>query len=92
MTFQSVLSIGIILIGIYLIVSSIPGLFSYLSNWTVNKTRFIDRDFVRDFTIRQIIEIIGIMIKLVIAFLIIKYNAKIAGKIMENNCNGKTVA
>ena len=83
LSFQSALSIGIILIGIYLIISTVPTLFSYLSNWTINKTKFIDKDFVKEYTIRQFIEIIGIIIKIIFAYITIKYNGKIVSKIIK---------
>jgi hypothetical protein len=82
LNYENALSICIIVIGIYLVIDSIPMLFSYISSFTVSKTRYVDKDFLKEYTIKEIIEIIGILLKMIIAFMVIKYNKKIIKKII----------
>lgn len=83
--FKNALSIGIILIGIFIIIDTIPKLFSYLSNFVISKTRFVDKNFSKTYTIKEIVEIIGILIKIIVSFLIIKQKNEIINKIIEIN-------
>jgi hypothetical protein len=83
--FKNALSIGIILIGIFIIIDAIPKLFSYLSNFVISKTRFVDKNFSKTYTIKEIVEIIGILIKIIVSFLIIKQKNEIINKIIEIN-------
>jgi len=80
---KNALSVGIILLGIFLIIDAIPKLFSYLSNFAISKTRFVDKDFLKTYTIKEIVEIIGIIIKMTVSFLIIKYNDAIIKTIIK---------
>jgi hypothetical protein len=79
---KNALSVGIIFIGIFLFIDSIPMLFSYLSNFAISKTRFVDKDYLRDYTIKEIVEVIGIILKMIVSFLLIKYREEIISKIM----------
>jgi hypothetical protein len=81
--YKNILSVGLIVLGVYLFIDSIPRLFSYISNFAINKTRFVDRDFLRAYTIKEIVEIIGIIIKMITSIMLIKYNEKIILKIYE---------
>jgi len=81
--YKNALSVGIILIGIFLIIDSIPVLFSYISNLTISKTRFVDANYLRKYTIKEIVEIIGVLIKIVISYLIIRYNGILIDKIVD---------
>jgi len=81
--FGNILSVGLIVIGVYLFINSIPRLFSYLSNFAISKTRFVDKDYLREYTIKEIVEIIGIIIKIITSYMLIKYNNKIVNKIIE---------
>jgi len=81
--YNKLLSIGLIVIGVYLIIDTLPVLFSYISNYIVSKTRFVDKDFLREWSIKSIIEIIGIAIKIIISFVIIRYNDKVVEKIID---------
>jgi hypothetical protein len=88
--YGNILSVGLIILGIYLIFDSLPKLFSYIANFVISKTRFVDKDFLREYTIKEIVEMTGIAIKIVMAFSIIKYNEKIVKKIKlmsENKSN-----
>ena len=80
--FNNILSIGLIILGIYLIISSLPVLFSYTSNYIVSKTRFVNNEyFLKEYSIKDVIEIIGIIIKIIVSYIIIRYNNKIIDKI-----------
>jgi hypothetical protein len=79
--YNKILSISLIVIGIFLIIDTLPILFSYLSNYIVSKTRFVDRDFLREWSIKSVIEIIGVAIKMIISFVLIRYNDKVVEKI-----------
>jgi len=83
--FNNALSVGIILIGIFLIIDTIPKLFSYLSNFVISKTRFIDKKYLKNYTIKEIVEIIGIIIKMIVSYLLIKYREEIISKIAGIN-------
>jgi hypothetical protein len=75
--YKKIMSIGIILLGLYFIIETLPKLFSYISNYIIFKTRFVDRSFPKEYTIKEIIEIISIIIKITTSFIIIKYRKKI---------------
>jgi len=81
--FKNALSVGIILMGIFLFIDTIPKLFSYLSNFAISKTRFVDKDYLRTYTIKEIVEIIGIIIKMIVSFLLIRQKDAIINKIIE---------
>ena len=90
--FGNILSVGLIVIGVYLFINSIPRLFSYLSNFAISKTRFVDKDYLREYTIKEIVEIIGIIIKIITSYMLIKYNNKIVNKIIEIKSEKSNVA
>jgi hypothetical protein len=69
---ENLLSIGIILLSLYLIIDTIPKLFAYIANYIVNKTRFV-QDYIKNYTISQIIEIMGIIIKIIVSVVLIKH-------------------
>jgi heme/copper-type cytochrome/quinol oxidase subunit 2 len=85
--YNRILSTGLIVLGIFIIIDTLPVLFSYISNYVVSKTRFGNNDFLREFSIKSVIEIIGIIIKIIISFVIIVYNDKVIEKI--NNFRNK---
>jgi hypothetical protein len=88
--FENALSLGIIILGIYLILDTLPRAFSYLSNLLISQSRFVDRDFLREYTIKEIVEIIGILLKIFGAFIVIRHNRKIVKKIIEINNKSNT--
>jgi hypothetical protein len=90
--FKNAISVGIILMGIYLIIDTIPKLFSYLSNVIISKTRFVDKEYLKNYTIKEIVEIIGIIIKMIMSYLLIKYRDVLISKIMEINKGKSNVA
>jgi hypothetical protein len=92
LNYKSALSVGIILIGIYLIIDIIPMLFSYLSNIIISKSRFVDKDFLKQYTIKEVVEMIGIGAKIIVGLLIIKYNGNIINKIIEANKDKSNIA
>jgi hypothetical protein len=73
---ENILSVGIILLSIYLIIDTIPKLFSYVTNYIVNRTRFV-QDYIKNYTISQMIEILGIIIKIIVSAILIKYRNNI---------------
>jgi len=81
--YNKLLSIGLIVIGVYLIIDTLPILFSYISNYIVSKTRFVDKDYLKEWSIKSVIEIIGVAIKIIISFVIIRYNDKVVEKIID---------
>ena len=83
--FKSLLSLALIVLGIFFIIDTSPRLFSYIGNFVTSKTRFVDRDFLRNYTIREFIEMIGIIVKLLLAYTIIRHNRKIVDKIIAIN-------
>ena len=89
--YKNALSLCIIILGIYLILDTLPGIFSYLSNLLISQTRFVDKDFFREYTIKEIVEIIGILLKIFTAFMMIRHNRKIVKKIIEINNKSNVV-
>ena len=83
--YENILSLCIIILGIYLILDALPRTFSYLGNLLISKSRFVDKDYLKEYTIKEIVEIIGILLKIFTAFIIIKHNRKIIKKIIELN-------
>jgi hypothetical protein len=74
---DNILLIGINILCIYFILDSLPSIFYYVSEYLVSKTRFVDRTFLEEYTTRQILQIIGIFVKIISAILLIKYKEKI---------------
>ena len=85
--YNKILSFGIIILGIFLLIFPIPRIFSYAANFVVARSRFVDDTFIREMRIRDVIEIIGIGLKMMAGYLIIKYNDKVIKIIMEMNKN-----
>lgn len=81
--YKNALSIGLIILSIYLIISSFPRIFSYLSNWLISKSRFVDKDYLKDYTIREVVELFGIFVKILASYLLIKYNENIIDRIIN---------
>jgi hypothetical protein len=77
LNYENVLSVGINILCLYFIIDTSPRLFSYISNYILDKTRFVDKDFLKEYTIRQILEMIGISIKIILSILLIKYKSKV---------------
>jgi hypothetical protein len=78
--YENILSVGIIILGLYFIIDSLPKVFSYISNYIVSKSRFVDKNFLKEYTIRQVLEIIGIIMKILFSVMIIKHKDKIIEK------------
>jgi hypothetical protein len=74
---EDILSAGLSILSIYFIIDSSPRIFSYISNYVVGKTRFVDKDFLKEYTIRQTLEVIGISIKIILSLMLIKHKEKI---------------
>jgi hypothetical protein len=83
--YEDILSIGLVILGFYLIIDSLPKLFSYISNFVISKSRFVDIDYLNGYTIKEIVEIIGIIVKMIISFVIIKNKDNVVKKVMEIN-------
>ena len=83
--FKSLLSIALIVLGIFLIIETSPRVFSYIGNFVTSKSRYVDKDFLRNYTIREFIELIGIVIKILLAYIVIRYNKRIVEKIIVIN-------
>ena len=80
------------MIGIYLFIDSIPRLFSYLSNFMISKTRFVDKDYLKEYNLKEIVEMIGILLKMFMSYFVIKYNTIIVEKIIELKKDKSNVA
>jgi hypothetical protein len=88
---ENILSTGIILLGLYLIIDTIPKLFAYIANYIVNKTRFV-QDYIKNYTISQIVEIIGIIIKIIVSVMLIKRRNNIIKLLNKKDNEGKSNA
>jgi glycerol-3-phosphate acyltransferase PlsY len=73
---ENLLSTGIVILSLYLIVDTIPKLFSFTANYIVNKTRFT-QDYIKNYTISQIVEILGIIIKISVSIMLIRHRNNI---------------
>jgi hypothetical protein len=83
--YEDILSVGLAILGFYLIIDSLPRIFSYISNFVISKSRFVDKDYLKEYTIKEIIEIIGIIVKMIVSFVIIKNKDDVVKKIGEIN-------
>ena len=83
--YESALSLCFMILGLYLILDALPRIFTYLSNLLISQSRFVDKNFFREYTIKDIMEIIGILLKIFAAFMMIRHNRKIVKKIIEIN-------
>ena len=81
LNYKEALSLGIIILGIFLFFEPLPRLFSYIANFVTSKSRFVERDFLREYRIKEVIEMIGIGIKMFLSFLLIKNKNWIINKI-----------
>jgi hypothetical protein len=89
---ENILSVGIIILGIYLIIEPLPRLFSFIATYVVSRTRFVENDFWREFSIRQMIDIIGLIFKLLSGLIIIRFNEQIVKKIDQINESKPNIA
>ena len=81
---KSILSIGIYLLCIFFIINTSPRIFSYISTWVIMRTRFVDDQFLVNYTIGQIVDIMGIVLKLILSIYGIKHNKKIVELLTKN--------
>ena len=59
--YDNILSVGIVILGLFLIINPLPRIFSHTANYITSRSRFVVDDFFwRDFGIKQMIEIIGL--------------------------------
>jgi hypothetical protein len=82
LSYGHLVPLGIIIVGIYLFIDSLPRLFSYISSLIIDRSRFVDKSFQNEYTIKEIIEIIGIILKIITSLSIIKYKDKITDKLI----------
>jgi hypothetical protein len=81
---ENILSVGIIILSFYLIIDTIPTLFAYVANYIINKTRFV-QDYMKNYTISQVVEVIGIIVKIIVSIMIIKYRNNIVKLLNKRN-------
>ena len=75
--FQKSLNIGIIILGIFIIIETIPDFFQSLSLFFINNTYYKDSTFTGDLNVRQLIHFATQILKLVLGLVLINRNRKI---------------
>ena len=85
--YKNLLSVGLIILAIYLIIDTTPIIFGNISNLIISRTRFVSREIYLELTISNVVGIISIFIKIIMAYILIKYNDKIMEKIYEKKNN-----
>ena len=86
LNYREALSVGIVILGIFLFFEPLPRLFSYIANYVTSRSRFVDREFLRQYRIREVIEMIGIGVRMFLSILLIKHKNWLINKI-ENICD-----
>lgn len=75
--YESVLSIGIIILCLYFIIDASSLLFYYISNYVISKSNSVNGYLSNDPTTRQAIDIMRILVKIILSVIGIKYRGKI---------------
>jgi len=83
LSYENILSVGIIVLCLFFIIDTSSKLTTIISLYRniVESSKFMDNNYLREVTIRRLLEIIGILLKIVLSIIGIKYHDKITSKI-----------
>lgn len=85
LNFEEALNIGVILLGLFVLVDTLPELIRSLTLFFVNYSYFKDFSFTPESNIRQIIHFITQIFKIILGLVLINSNSKITEFFSKNN-------